>query len=703
MINEHEIELYKSVIFNYVVLFKSDHKEEKIYTPIIQMSDVDIEMNEDTMHLWDNDLNSIIPAIWYVMHLPRNAFDTISCDIDLILHSYDEPHNIIPIPYSTDIRGQLEYLINFIIKPTVIICEDEIYHDIKEQFKALNCILGIVRTSELNSLLLHKHWNELSIKFHEANKDTEMCIIDKTFRLTSAAERKIIPLIPLANQFGYTKQLISEIKELTIDNNYNKYALAMHYRVLKLCKILSEKSEEFSESIIKVIDESPLFNKIPLVITFPGTMRSQKNKYKRAESLPDCEKEIIEILGIHRATAKKAVYLELGNVPNDMFVQLAKLEEHCKTAKKINNFFIWKVLKEIGKELTVALGDNSFDIIEQISQITVFSDFPIGLAILPKCSAPLCCIKPISYRPLTPLTRAFQCEMTKINQVYLGKKMKVIIAECIEKNDRIRKICDGLTETIKKISHKEKNIDVVTYDVTSVPEFKDMLNKNPDADILLISAHGTYDIDSNMAGLVVGKEMWMMNDNDIHLPPVVLLSACHVMPRGHGVVAVGDLALRAGAIAVLGTFIPVDVNRNATLIVRLFTEIIEVRKGWSNMRTLDEIWCHIVCTNPIHEIISSMTGGVSKLELWANTRRNDGSLPQEDFKMKDSVGRLRCTHAYEDTVNILREIAYRDGIGEYYDSYINSQGYFPESVFYQLVGRPENIFFRNDVFEKVDE
>ena len=62
---------------------------------------------------------------------------------------------------------------------------------------------------------------------------------------------------------------------------------------------------------------------------------------------------------------------------------------------------------------------------------------------------------------------------------------------------------------------------------------------------------------------------------------------------------------------------------------------------------------------------------------------------------------MRCTHTYEDTINILREIAYEDGIGDYFDSYIKSQGYFPESVFYQLIGAPENVFIRNDVIEEV--
>lgn len=39
------------------------------------------------------------------------------------------------------------------------------------------------------------------------------------------------------------------------------------------------------------------------------------------------------------------------------------------------------------------------------------------------------------------------------------------------------------------------------------------------------------------------------------------------------------------------------------------------------MRTLDEIWCHVIGSNAIQEIVASMTGKVSKLEEWMNTRR----------------------------------------------------------------------------------
>lgn len=692
----NELEYTKTVQYKYVVIFHAKSNYIGNYNPIINISNMRDFSYGQTMHIWDDELNGIMPAIWYIMHLPRNAFDTSSCDIELIFHSHDEAHNIIVLPFydNEDIDNKLSLLIDDV---TLIICEDDILSSVQNKYKNVKTSIGLVNISSLTSDLLQEHWKKLATQYHSMEKDTEMCLIDSSFRLMNESERKIIPLIPLANQFGYTNQLVQDIKEITSKHNCNKYMLAMTRRVLEICnadKGLKVRTE-------KIVRESKLFRQLPMVITFPGTMKYQYNRFNRSDKLTIAENEVIQSLGIHRATAKKAIYLELDCVPQSMYTDLASLEEHCKNSRNINCNYVWRILRKLGKDMTQVLGDNPIDIINHISHIIAFSDFPIGLAILPDCSAPLCCIKPISYRPLTPLTRAFQYEMTKERQVYWGKRIKLIIAECISKNDRIRSMCDGLSVSLKDMAQKENSFEVKVYEISSVSEFKKMLNSNKDADVLLISAHGSYDINSNMAGIVVGDDVWMMNDSDFYIPPVVLLSACHVMPRGRGAVTVGDLALRAGAITVLGTFIPVDVTRNAILIVRLFTEILEVRKGWSEMRTLDEIWCHVVCTNPIHEVIASTTGGISKLEAWANTRRNDGSLPQEEFKMDKSVGRLRCTHAYEDTINILREIAYEDGIGDYFDSYIKSQGYFPESVFYQLIGVPENVFVRNDVFEEV--
>lgn len=688
-------ELYNLMIFNYYVLFETD-KLVIEYKPIVDWNSYN---KAETTHMWDKNLNQIKPALWYILHLPRMGYDVIQNDIDLVLHSHDEPHNIIPYPYIINDK-KTQYNINKGIKnPTLIICPDEIYEKVKQDVTISKGLLGVYKISELTTKLLQKHWKQLSKEIISNFNNSKECIVDPTFRLTAYDERKILLLVPFTNQLGYTKQIIDEISTLNSSNNYNKYVVAMRRVILNTYKEIIKDNQDFKDYTEKDLIENPNFNGIPLVITLPGIMKNQAKKLNRAIVLQEDEKEVITILGYHRSIAKNAMYIDLYSISQEMFTELARLEEHCKDVSKINNKFVWRTLRRIGKLLNNKLRPYNIDIISIVSQITIFSDFPIGLAILPNCSSPLCCIKPISYRPITPLTKAFQYEMGKNRQIHLGKKLKIVIAECIDKNDNIRQFCDGLSETLKDMTKNEVDVSLIVEEISSVIYFKEMLKKHADADILLISAHGTYQIDQNMAGLIIGEEIWMAEDNHIDVPPVVLLSACHVMPRGRGVVTVGDLFLRAGAKAVLGTFIPVDVRRNAILIARLFIYIFEVRKGYSHMRTLDQIWMHVVSTNAIHEILSPISSKPSKLELWANTKKKDGSFPQAEFKHKLSAGKLRATHVYEDTESILREIAYRDNIGEYYDSYIKTNGYFPESVFYQFIGTPENIFIRNKLME----
>ncbi|EEO39707.1 hypothetical protein FSCG_00420 [Fusobacterium vincentii 4_1_13] len=690
----------KYMNFNYYLLFKTNELDEN-YQPIIQLTPY---IFSKTTHLWDSNLTPIIPALWYIFHLPRNGFDVITNDIELILHTHDEPHNIIIFPYCTNNKEKQNIFNHLIENPILIICPDELYEDIKEDITIPKSFLGIYKVSELTSELLIEQWEKLSDMIISNFPNEKKCIINPNFRLTKSNERKILPLLSLANQFGYTEQLIDEIKNLNLNNNHNNYMINLRKKLLYICNEIKKNDSNFEKSTERILIENTIFNGIPLVITFSGTSNSQIKKFSREKSLPEIEKEIIDILGYHRSIAKKALYISIESMSQELFSSLNQIEEHCKNnAGKIKNIFIWNTLKKIGKIINSKLLKFNINILDYISQITIFSDFPIGLAILPEYSAPLCCIKPISYRPLTPLTRTLQREMLKENQYYLGKgkKIKILILECIEKEDKIREYCDNFFKELNNLIKYKNNedIELFLYEVPSIKNFKEILKNNKDIDILIISAHGNYQSESNVAGIIIGNEIFMADDNDISVPPVVLLNACHVMPRGKGVVTVGDLFLRAGAKAVLGTFIPVDVRRNSILILRLFANILEVRNGWSPMTTLDQIWQHTVCTNAIHEIISSS----SRIEEWANSRKSNCLSPLEDFKLKYSKNNLRKTHIYEDSEKIMKKLAYKDNkdIGEYFENYIKSNSYFPESVFYQFIGFPENIFIRNSDFENM--
>ena len=184
----------------------------------------------------------------------------------------------------------------------------------------------------------------------------------------------------------------------------------------------------------------------------------------------------------------------------------------------------------------------------------------------------------------------------------------------------------------------------------------------------------------------------MGDDNDYRVPPVVILSACHVGPRGSGVVNVADMFIRAGAEAVLGTFVPVDAQRNMILINRLYTYINEAQKGCKMYKTLSEAWSGVVATNAIHELTASS----QKFSEWIMGKNENGELRLMDFTMKRCPGRLHGSSMYRDSIDILKEMLHEEGMDGKFDDILSQNDYFPESFFYQWIGFPENIFLYNE-------
>lgn len=114
-------------------------------------------------------------------------------------------------------------------------------------------------------------------------------------------------------------------------------------------------------------------------------------------------------------------------------------------------------------------------------------------------------------------------------------------------------------------------------------------------------------------GLCVGNDVIL--DIDVFpLPPVVVLSACHVWPRATGAVGIAELLLRRGASTVLGTLVPINVMRNAILMARLVANMADAMTTRSEYRTLEDVWHHTLATNAVILIISSHVN----FQEWAN-------------------------------------------------------------------------------------
>ncbi|MFI5913385.1 CHAT domain-containing protein, partial [Dactylosporangium sp. NPDC051541] len=207
---------------------------------------------------------------------------------------------------------------------------------------------------------------------------------------------------------------------------------------------------------------------------------------------------------------------------------------------------------------------------------------------------------------------------------------------------------------------------------------------------LVISAHGALVREQNLAGLRVGDEV-LMGPGLGPLPPVVILSACHTAPRGAGTVSVTDLLLREGAIAVLGTQVPVDVRRNAMLMMRFFLYIAEVLAGREQHSTLLDVWHRVQTSNAINDVLD----GGRLLREWGLNPAASGSPVLVEFMATRAAGQLRAGHIYADTERVLAEIADDQGIGGRVRNWFQRPGYVPESLFYAFAGRPDRIHLRS--------
>lgn len=678
--------------YKYIVLFKGEIEDIE---PILRVSDMSAlkSINSGRMHLFDKSLTPILPAIEYCLHMPRTEMDTYDTDTEVLDKAYDVPQEILIMPD----MGLSQF--PFLFQPTLIIYADDCSEEVKNKAKSLDAVLGAVSISDLSVKLLVKQWNILFDKRNLKN-DEKLADIDKQY-LLDGEKQLLLPALFTARQYGKADYVYNavfnsvNIFETCADIIWNQL---LHHNALMSCKDFNgDDSAAFKAMFSKGMEKAEVDTRINVVITMPGVPQGQINYGGLTSNLPDDEKRAIKLLGIHRAIAKGALLVELPVAGKELFEKLNELEINCKQGT--NNKYVHKALRDIGKMLESKLTQEQMWAIKRAKHITVFSDFPIGLAIIGDSDTSLQCYKEISYRPLTPLTRCVQHEMVKHRQLYYGNQCKIAFAECIlndSQNRFIRSCSDSIVYSLKKLSAENGKMQVTYRETLTIKDLKEFISDNLDADILHISAHGHYDRRSNMAGLMVGNEFWMADENDYRVPFVVVLSACHVSPRGSGTVDVADLFMRAGAEAVLGTFIPVSAKRNMILINRFYTYIAEAQKGSMQYKTLSEAWSGVVATNAIHEI----AGTSRRFYEWIWGMNSQGKLRMMDFAMGRSVGRLHGRTMYADTILIVKEMLHEEGLDGKYDDVLNQENFFPESFFYQWIGFPENIFLYNEVFAK---
>lgn len=110
--------------YRYVILFKGKIEDVE---PIIKGSDLcELKsINKGRMHLFDEELLSILPAVEYCLHMPKTELDTYDTDTEVLDKVYDVCHDIVIGPE----RLMLSYI--HLFNPTLIIYSDDCSEEIK--------------------------------------------------------------------------------------------------------------------------------------------------------------------------------------------------------------------------------------------------------------------------------------------------------------------------------------------------------------------------------------------------------------------------------------------------------------------------------------------------------------------------------------------------------------------------------------------
>jgi CHAT domain len=694
----------------YAVLFHAETVEDP-YSPLVTVQD-GADSAATAPHGLDREVAAALPGLWYCLHLPNTLGELV--DVPAVhlkaFQALHLDHHIVLAPIQifdpAHVGARLDGG-----SPVLAVCPDDLLGEATRRCETLGFAFPPVAFSQLSNDSLRAHWRAIHARFVPERE-----YLGREPRLTDRLDLAAtdLPRRWLARQFG-DPTASRFVAEGRLDGLVHQ-ALSEQAVLATTARLEREQAtpEVAEQRWRQVIEEERARMRIPVALGLPGVAPTYaRNVYDR--SLRDriaplaavdetdiwsptmserddasVERAAIALVTAHRAVARGGIGVMLSSVPADAFTLLLQLELHLQ-APRPRGSTVWRLLDRLNAVTEQMWTDALAALVARASPLTVFSNFPLGLLRLPGDTAPLAARVPIAYRPLLPLTRTVQAELLHVPAVDLSTHLRVLVAECIPAEDRVgAKSRDGWHFVAEHIADAAGPITVEVVETLSIAALREAIaDKRPH--VLVISAHGLLSPRRDVAGIQVGEDA-LVHQGVGPLPPVVLLSACHVAPRGTGTVSITDLLLREGAVAVLGTQIPVDVRSNAMLMMRLLVNVAEVIAGRRESHsTLLDVWHHVQTSNAVNDILS----GSESLEAWGMSPTASGVPVIQELMGVRSAGRLGTGDIYADTERILGELADEQGNGPRVRNWFRHPGYVPESLFYVFAGSPERVYLRS--------
>lgn len=644
-------------------------------------------------HGFDREMIGALDAVWFALHLPRRVHDTFDLPLRMLRDSprFDLAHRITLLPASLLERDEWVRALTS-PSPALVLAPPSGIEAAERFARAGGVRLGVLSFDDLSERQLRSLWRRIT-RFSDA-----------------PIQRRIapIPYLPLAREAATTLPTQFLARQLRREHDLHRVkddALAvldrlvhMHATVHALSRAedLGHTEATASRAFRQLYPQAVRTLELDGVLAVPGVAPAYRRRLAATLGPPaitdeEDENRVIAVLAAHRGAARTARTFVTPSIPPDVWGGYAQLEAHCASGH-VRPLTVWRMLRSLGSRLAEVLGNEGQAVARRASWLTVFSDFPVGLTILPGDTSPLLSRTPLIQLPLTPLTRRLQFELAPNTFEDWTGGFRLLIAECLSPTDPLNRLSasawDVIAETVN--ASPGSRCDVVA--IHDEAHLRAVLNADR-YDMLVLSAHGSYDRAANTAAVCIRNTPSLLVEIE-HVPPVVVLSACEISPRASGAVSVADLLFRHGASVVIGTLVPIRADRNAVLLNRFFAYLCDAIVEVEHFDTLGALWHHVLTTHAVHDIYSSSR----QVERWAFSMKN-GLTVDKEFKNVRSVGRLHGGHMHRQSEEVLLEIARDRGFEDTLRSTLKSQSYFPESLFYTMLGRGDRILLARSYVE----
>ena len=685
----------------YVALFSSSIDTSAAYEPhVVEPDDHPVT----APHGLDREAGAALPALWYFLHLPRGFAEVVDLPYQAVAGMADlrPDHGILLAPVQAFDVGHLTPWPPTGLLPVLMAAPDDLIPEAVRLCGEFKFLLPPISFGAMSDATLDGHWNEIHRRVLP-----DMPYVGRSLALSARLDLAVVelPVRRLARQVGRPVDTLPSAAESPM--SWLAECLTQHAMVRALAKLEAAHVSPAEAAMMlpeRVVDEQASV-RIPITVAAPGVAAPYlrgapgRRRAQRLEAFDPrsvfsrdigsqsddlVERAAIEFLAAHSGV-RDGFALMLPTVPSELFAAFSNIEQHWALGPDAQT--VRRLLGRLDDLAAPMWTDAVVGAVQRASQLVVFSNFPLGVLRLPGDTAPLSCRVPIAYRPVLPLTRAIQTELSS-SVVDLSGGFRVLVAECTPHGDPVGRMSrDGWNVGAELFD--EEAAAGSTLVRAETPSKIDVRRAIADVrpDILVLSAHGASK--GNVAGVMIGDELCLGQELGT-VPPVVVLSACQAAARGRGQVTIADLLLREGAIAVHAPYVPVDVRQNATVTMRLFIYMTLAASGREPYRTLIDVWRRTQAGNAVLDILY----GNPHLEKWAGTQTRRGTPVLTDFMQRASVNRVRSNHAYVDTESVLVELAREMGVEEQVQTWLRSPGYVPESAFYAFVGRPEQVFLQ---------